>query len=105
MHYLYTNTDIDGNIFYVGKGTDNRCHEDIRSKEWEKKALGGHLTNIIKFSRNNKEILFLEKLLIKSLSEDGIDLANVVHNTVKRHANRKKERIEYWRSRQSLEAQ
>ena len=61
MYYLYTNTDINGNIFYVGKGSGSRGYLNHKSSEWEKIADKGYTTSIIKLG-TEKEIFFVTSI-------------------------------------------
>ena len=78
-YYLYTHSNDDG-IFYVGKGKKGRASSwDHRSDEWKEVANKGYTT---KFESNgtHKDILALEKIMIKSLSDQGVNLINKIHN-------------------------
>lgn len=80
-YYLYTHSN-DSGIFYVGKGCKDRAkekHLSRRSNEWHKAAEGGYTTKI-EANGTEKDIFALEKIVIKSLVEQGIKLVNKINN-------------------------
>lgn len=79
-YYLYSHSNADG-IFYIGKGCKDRKdhYYKSRSKEWQDIADKGYTTKI-EANGNEKDILSLEKIVIKSLVEQGIKLVNKFHN-------------------------
>lgn len=36
-YYVYTHSDMNGNVFYIGKGCNGRAWTDERTKEWKQK--------------------------------------------------------------------
>tara|TARA_B110000858_G_C17500490_1_gene335733 strand:+ start:73 stop:513 length:441 start_codon:yes stop_codon:yes gene_type:complete len=78
-YYLYSHSNADG-IFYIGKGCKGReSRYDRRSKEWYKASDSGYTTKIEAHGAE-KDILALEKLVIKSLAKQGVKLVNKYHN-------------------------
>jgi len=76
-YYLYSNTNADG-IFYIGKGCGNRFkqkHLNNRSTEWHEASKDGYTTKI-EANGTNADISALEKLVIKSLVKQGVNLVN-----------------------------
>lgn len=75
-YYVYTHSDLDGNIFYIGKGTKNRAsHKTNRSKEWFEKTKNGYVIDIPYNDLTQEEALDLEAILIEI---HGIDkLVNI----------------------------
>ena len=80
-YYLYTHSNADG-IFYVGKGCGDRAKHNFlseRSAEWHEAAKHGYLTKIE--AHGTEECIFsAEKMYIKLLVEQGVNLVNKYHN-------------------------
>lgn len=82
-YYVYTHSDKDGNVFYIGKGTNKRAWDKNRGKAWEKKVeeLGEYVIDVPYNKLTEHEALDLEALLIET---HGIDnLVNKVKPLVK----------------------
>lgn len=63
--YVYLHRDVNGVVFYVGKGTRDRAmRKDHRSGKWAEVANGGVTYQIIKDYISNKEAVILETALI-----------------------------------------
>ena len=80
-YYLYSHSNADG-IFYIGKGCDRRFrrkHLIARSAEWHEASKDGY-TSKIEANGTEADILSLERIVIKSLVEKGVNLVNKVHN-------------------------
>ena len=79
-YYLYSHSNAGG-IFYIGKGSNDRKNDYYRSrsKEWEEIAKYGYTTKV-EANGTEKDILALEKVVIKSLIEQGVKLVNKFHN-------------------------
>jgi len=90
-YYLYTHQrKSDGEIFYIGKGSNNRANSNNRAKnkawsrrspEWHKivEEHGG-FTSSITAHGSEADILSLEKIVIKDLVAQGVELVNKLHN-------------------------
>ena len=77
-YYLYSHSNADG-IFYIGKGKYGRADLWGRTKEWNEIAAKGYTTKI-EANGSEKDILSLERIIIKSLVEQGVKLVNMQHN-------------------------
>lgn len=74
MYYIYQHIDLEGNIFYIGKGTmsayryykgyDRAYSKKSRSKDWFLKSKNGYTVNIIELSEDLNYILSLEDLFV-----------------------------------------
>jgi len=76
-YYLYSNTNANG-IFYIGKGCGNRFKQKYlcnRSTEWLEASKDGYTTKI-EANGTHADISALEKLVIKSLVKQGVNLVN-----------------------------
>ena len=64
-YYVYLHRNLQGQVFYVGKGTRNRCLQSCnRSKTWKEIAINGWVYQIVKSDLTNEEALLLERDLI-----------------------------------------
>ena len=77
-YYLYTHSNDNG-IFYVGKGKEGRADIWGRTQEWQEIAAKGYNTKI-EANGTEVDILSLEKIVIKSLVEQGVNLVNKLNN-------------------------
>ena len=92
-YYLYTHSNANG-IFYVGKGCGNRKDEFYknRSAEWHEVAKNGYLTKIE--ATGTEECIFsAEKMYIKLLIEQGVNLVNKIHNKHWRRSDETKQKM------------
>ena len=71
-YYVYTHSDKDGNVFYVGKGTKRRAWAKNRSNQWLKKIKGGYTIHVPYTELTNNEALDLEALLIETYGIDTL---------------------------------
>ncbi len=85
-YYVYINQDINGEVFYIGKGKvpgSGRTYRHInwfhRSKEWTEKAKDGFTSQILSYG-SERDMFYLEKELIKGLGLKGMELVNKYHN-------------------------
>ena len=95
-YYLYSHSNADG-IFYIGKGCNDRFKDKLllkRSDEWHKASKDGY-TSKIEANGTEADILSLEKIVIKSLVEQGVNLVNKFHNPNWRriHSNKTKKKM------------
>ena len=74
MYYIYTHTDLEGNIFYIGKGTKDNFHpkghnraytKTGRTPAWREAAKNGYTVNIINEYSSEEECLNDELLKIQ----------------------------------------
>lgn len=64
-YYVYLHRDLNGVVFYVGKGTKNRItSKSSRSPAWKEVAFNGFTYQILKENMGNKEAMILEEDLI-----------------------------------------
>ena len=83
-YYVYTHSDMSGNVFYIGKGTGNRAYSMNRTKEWKekvKKLNGKYIVDLPYGNLTNEEALDCEALLIKLYGFDN--LVNKIKTTPK----------------------
>jgi hypothetical protein len=78
-YYTYAHTKPDGSIFYIGKGKGNRAYKTKgRNKFWQNIAnKHGHNVEILAYWETEQEAFDHEKLLILSLKDMKIELANM----------------------------
>ena len=79
-YYLYTHSNDNG-IFYVGKGSKDRKNDYYKSRSdvWHSVADKGYTTKV-EAHGTEQDILSLEKIAIKSLVEQGVNLVNIDFN-------------------------
>ena len=66
-YYVYAHRDLNGVVFYIGKGRRDRCKvKTNRCKEWYEIAEKGFTIEILKSGLDNKTALNYEKSLINS---------------------------------------
>ena len=66
-YYVYAHRDLNGVVFYIGKGRRDRCKvKTNRCKEWYEIAEKGFTIEILKSGLDNKTALDYEKSLINS---------------------------------------
>lgn len=65
-YYVYIHKDLNDNVFYVGKGTGNRCYVKCnkRSAAWKERSRGGFTYAIIQYNLTEDQALELETALI-----------------------------------------
>lgn len=74
-YYVYSHKDLDGVVFYVGKGRSKRAFtKNSRNKEWHEKAKGGFTVDFHSTNLTENEAKNIERDLIKELP----NLVNVV---------------------------
>lgn len=85
-YYIYMHQDKDGKVFYIGKGKvpgSGRKYRhfswDKRSKEWIKIAKKGYTSQILTYG-SERDMLYLESELIKSLTKEKLNLVNKTFN-------------------------
>lgn len=84
-YYVYVHKNLDGVVFYVGKGTKNRYRNTCnRSESWRSKAALGWTHQIVKSDLTNAESLVLEKHLI-SVYKDTV--VNYVSSQIVKEIN------------------
>jgi len=72
-YYVYTHSDLNANVFYVGKGTKRRAYDvKSRSKEWFSKSQQGYIIDIAYTELTEYEALDLEALLIETYGIDNL---------------------------------
>src|SRR5271170_3566186 len=81
VYGVYTHSSPDGNVFYVGKGTEQRALKLFRKHNEEHRNIVSKYgaSNIaVRFMpcQSEKEALLEEKRLIAELRGDGINLSN-----------------------------
>ena len=77
-YYVYIYKDIKGNIFYVGKGKNNRAYNGERNYQCELyKKLNDWKVEIISYFKDEKEALENELKLIKKYKE-GHPITNII---------------------------
>ena len=70
-YYVYSHKDLDGVVFYIGKGRGRRClDKNMRSKQWNDVALSGFTHEILAEGLDEVSALELESSLIGSPKED-----------------------------------
>lgn len=83
-YYVYEHL-IDGNVFYIGKGTRTRAVEfGGRSSLWNaivKERFDEISVNILANFESNSEAEDYEKRYIKRMSETGVMMANLQYNS------------------------
>lgn len=64
-YYVYLHRDLNGVVFYIGKGTRDRFKsKQSRSGAWREIAAKGYSYQILKENMSNRDAMFLEKNLI-----------------------------------------
>lgn len=73
-YYVYTHSDLEGNVFYVGKGTKRRAWDKNRGKFWKQKVKvsGGYEVDIPFDNLTEEEALDLEAVLIETYGIDNL---------------------------------
>ena len=85
-YFVYTHQDSNKEVFYVGKGrlpkkgrSYRHSYYSKRSDEWESRAKDGYTSQILTYG-SERDMFYLEKHMIKSLTESGMELCNKLHN-------------------------
>ena len=72
-YYVYAHYKLNGELFYIGKGTGDRNETPIaRSKEWLNEAKDGFTTVIIADNLNNKQAFLIEQSVIRAMNPIGL---------------------------------
>lgn len=67
-YYVYLHKTLDGKVFYVGKGRENRAwNKSRRSKAWNECAANGFSVEIYRNNLSEANALEIENTLIKTL--------------------------------------
>lgn len=65
-YYVYLHRDLNGVVFYIGKGTKERYKsKQNRSGAWQDIAVKGYTSQIVKTGMSNRESMILEEQLIE----------------------------------------
>ncbi len=80
--YVYTHSKPDGSVFYVGKGSGNRCNSQANRNNHhrnitKKYGLGNIEVSIVANNLSEPDAFALEIALILNLTEAGFKLANL----------------------------
>lgn len=68
IYYVYVHLDMDGRIFYVGKGKDRRAWSKCgRNKDWIDVASNGYTVNVVKDGMPECCAMIYEMALIHSI--------------------------------------
>ena len=72
-YYVYAHYKLNGELFYIGKGTGDRDETPItRSKEWLNEAKDGFTTVTIADNLNNKQAFLIEQSVIRAMNPIGL---------------------------------
>ena len=67
-YYVYLHKTLNGKVFYVGKGRENRAwNKSRRSKAWNECAANGFSVEIYRNNLSEANALEIENTLIKTL--------------------------------------
>lgn len=73
-YYVYLHRDLNGVVFYIGKGTKGRFKsKQSRSGIWQDIAAKGYTSQIIKAGMSNRESMILEEQLIEIYRETSVN--------------------------------
>ena len=73
-YYVYLHRDLNGVVFYIGKGTKGRFKsKQSRSGIWQDIAAKGYTSQIIKAGMSNRESMILEEQLIGIYRETSVN--------------------------------
>ena len=125
-YYVYMHQDSNKEVFYIGKGKvsgSGRGYRHLRweqrSKEWRAIAEKGYTSQILTYG-SERDMLYLEKQLIRNLTKSGLNLVNKFFNinyeslrkgiiTWKRDKSspeyikkRRKQRIDFYKQKEGL---
>lgn len=77
-YYVYVHRDLNGVVFYVGKGTKDRFKsKQSRSASWREIAVNGYSYQILKENMSNKEAVLLERDLIAIYRSTAVNSKSV----------------------------
>lgn len=83
IYYVYAHYKLNGELFYVGKGTGDRDKSPAaRSKEWLNEAKDGFTTTIISDNLNNKQAFLIEQSVIRAMNPMGLTNKKIPSNIV-----------------------
>jgi len=73
-YYVYTHEDMEGNIFYIGRGVGNRAWSKKRNKFWNEKVnqIGDYEIKIAYDKLTKEEAIDCEGLLIQLYGIDNL---------------------------------
>jgi hypothetical protein len=72
-YYVYAHYKLNGELFYIGKGTGGRNETlTARSEEWLNEAKDGFNTVIIADNLNNKQAFLIEQSVIRAMNPIGL---------------------------------
>ena len=70
-YYVYAHRDLNGVIFYIGKGRVSRAYmKDNRSRAWNEKSRDGHAVELLAENLTNDEALKEEQGYLNNPKED-----------------------------------
>ena len=85
-YYVYMHQDKNKNVFYIGKGKlpgTGRSYRHLswegKSDDWNNIAKEGYTSQILTYG-SERDMLYLESNLIKSLTKSGVKLVNKYFN-------------------------
>lgn len=74
-YYVYLHRDLEGSVFYVGKGTLKRSKSrQVRSLPWKERSKNGWTYQILKDGLSSQEALQLEEKLITIYKETCVNI-------------------------------
>lgn len=89
-HYAYQHRDLDGEVFYVGKGTlrskrDTNHHRanfrERRNQQWQARASGGYSVEILAYFISDKDAQNFERQLIAAMGRADRGAGPLVNHT------------------------
>jgi hypothetical protein len=72
-YYVYAHYNNNNELFYIGKGTNNRDEDPtMRNQEWLNEARNGFTSKVIADDLNNKQAFLIEQAVIRALENDNL---------------------------------